>query len=55
MRKVYEFGKNWQQFLDENFNDERVGIATKHLLNRLQLENLEGFFPSIMTSSLWSQ
>ncbi len=39
---VYEFGKNWQKYLDENLSEERVIIAQAHMLKFFRLPNLAG-------------
>lgn len=39
---TFSFGKNWSEFVKQNFNEERVMIAQKHLLTFLELPNLEG-------------
>ena len=38
----FAFGKNWENFLDKHFNDERVRIAQDHLLRFLKLPDLTG-------------
>lgn len=38
----YTFGKNWAEFIDKNFSEERVRIAQEHLLNFLKLKDLRG-------------
>jgi SAM-dependent methyltransferase len=37
---VFGFGKNWQQFLDEEFNQERLDISKNHLLTILNKHDL---------------
>jgi 2-polyprenyl-6-hydroxyphenyl methylase/3-demethylubiquinone-9 3-methyltransferase len=39
---TFSFGKNWQQFIEKNFSDDRVRISQKHLLDFLDTRNLEG-------------
>ena len=36
----YEFGKNWSEFIQKNFSEERIKIAQDCLLNFLKLEDL---------------
>src|SRR5262245_33858198 len=38
----YGFGKNWAQFIDAHFDQERVDIAQQHLLAFLKLPDLAG-------------
>jgi 2-polyprenyl-6-hydroxyphenyl methylase/3-demethylubiquinone-9 3-methyltransferase len=38
----FAFGKNWQNFNQKHFSDERVGIAQEHLLAFLGLPDLSG-------------
>jgi len=38
----FEFGRNWQRFLERSFSEERVAIAGRHLLGFLQRERLDG-------------
>ena len=38
----FGFGKNWQLYIQRYFNEERVSIAQKHLLDFLQLDSLAG-------------
>lgn len=42
MTETYEFGKNWQRFLAEGIDQERVRIAQRHLLDLLRLGDLQG-------------
>ena len=39
--KVFQFGKNWQRFLDV-LNDERIEEAERSLVDMLELDDLEG-------------
>src|SRR5262245_21908996 len=38
----YEFGRNWQRYVQHSLNDERVSIAQERLLLFLGLGNLRG-------------
>ena len=38
----FGFGKNWQRFIQQYFSDERVELSQKHLLDFLQMSDLEG-------------
>jgi SAM-dependent methyltransferase len=38
----YEFGKNWTRYVKRSFNDERVEIAKRHLLNFIGRSDLQG-------------
>ena len=38
----YEFGKNWSDFVEHNFNEEIIGIAQRHMLAFLKLPDLKG-------------
>lgn len=38
----FEFGKNWNQYIEKNFSQERVDISQKHMLDFLGLSSLEG-------------
>jgi SAM-dependent methyltransferase len=38
----FDFGKNWADFVDKHFSEERVRIAQQHLLGFLQLPDLTG-------------
>lgn len=40
--KAFEFGKNWQRYLNEEFSEERLKIALQHLLDVLKLDSLSG-------------
>jgi len=37
---TFSFGKNWEQFVQANFSDERVAIAQKHILGFLGMADL---------------
>jgi SAM-dependent methyltransferase len=39
---TFSFGKNWENFVRVNFSEDRVKISRKHLLNFLELDNLNG-------------
>ena len=39
---TFSFGKNWEEFIKFNFSEERVGIAQKHILDFLELPDLQG-------------
>ncbi len=39
---TFSFGKNWEQFVSANFSEERIEIARQHLLNFLEIKDLEG-------------
>lgn len=38
----YEFGRNWAEFIEKNFNEERIEEAKQHLLGFLKLDSLRG-------------
>jgi SAM-dependent methyltransferase len=38
----FGFGKNWQRFIEKNFNEERIEISRKHILGFLKMNSLEG-------------
>lgn len=38
----FGFGKNWENYVKRNLNEERINISNKHLLEFIELENLEG-------------
>ena len=42
MELRYGFGKNWEQFVKQHFNPERVEISKKYMLNFLKMDNLQG-------------
>ncbi len=37
----FAFGKNWEEFVQNKFSQERVDLAQERLLGALHLENLE--------------
>ncbi|MBW2386200.1 MAG: class I SAM-dependent methyltransferase [Deltaproteobacteria bacterium] len=39
---TYEFGKNWAQFVDSSYSEERLRISQEHLLDFLRLRDLTG-------------
>jgi SAM-dependent methyltransferase len=38
----FGFGRNWESYLKEHFNEERVQISKDHLLKFLKMEDLHG-------------
>jgi len=38
----FEFGKNWKQYVEKHFSQERVDISKRHILAFLDMQNLEG-------------
>lgn len=38
----FEFGANWENFIDKHFNAERLAISKKHMLDFLEKKSLEG-------------
>lgn len=38
----FAFGDNWADYIERNFSAERIEIARRHLLDFLQLDDLEG-------------
>ena len=45
MRKeeiTFSFGENWEEFVRKNFNQERIEISKKHILEFLELSDLSG-------------
>lgn len=38
----FEFGKNWQSFIDEHFDQGRVDVSRQHMLSFLGEEPLSG-------------
>lgn len=38
----FEFGKNWLDFIQNNFGQEKVDISLKHMMEFMQRENLNG-------------
>ncbi len=39
---TFSFGKNWDNFVQAHFSEERVEISKRHLLNFLELNDMEG-------------
>ncbi len=39
---TFSFGKNWEDFIQKNYSDERVAIAQNHLLGFLERQDLQG-------------
>ena len=40
--KRFEFGKNWKNYIERSFNQEKVEVSKKHILNFLERSHLEG-------------
>jgi SAM-dependent methyltransferase len=38
----FAFGKNWQDYIQKHFSEERVEISRQHLLSFLKLDDLKG-------------
>lgn len=38
----FSFGRNWEEFIERHFNEERVRVARVHLLDFLMLPDLKG-------------
>jgi len=38
----YEFGKNWSEFIEQSFNEERLDLSREQMLRFLKLPNLNG-------------
>jgi len=38
----FSFGKNWENFINNYFSEERVAIAQKHILDFLEVKDLKG-------------
>jgi SAM-dependent methyltransferase len=38
----FGFGRNWERYIKQHFSEERVEISRKHILDFLNLQNLEG-------------
>jgi SAM-dependent methyltransferase len=38
----FAFGKNWEDYIQKHFSEERVEISRKHLLSFLKLDDLKG-------------
>ena len=41
-RESFSFGRNWDRYVREHFDDERVEISRRHLLDFLGLPDLSG-------------
>jgi len=41
---TFSFGKNWEQFVDSKFTDERVEVSKSHILDFLGRGSLEGAY-----------
>lgn len=41
-KKRFEFGENWQEFIDKSFSQERVDISRKYLLEFVGFKTLKG-------------
>lgn len=39
---TFSFGRNWQEFIEKNYNAERLAVARSHLLDFLGMQSLEG-------------
>lgn len=39
---IFSFGKNWEQFIKNNFSEEKVAISKRHILDFLELQDLSG-------------
>ena len=40
--KRFEFGKNWKNYIERSFSQEKVEVSKKHILNFLERSHLEG-------------
>lgn len=40
----FYFGKNWQDFMQKHYSDERVRISQKHILDFLGAKDLRGYY-----------
>src|SRR5262245_28023542 len=40
----FGFGKNWEDYIEKHFSDERVEISRKHMLSFLGLDDLKGMY-----------
>jgi len=40
--KAFAFGKNWDRFVTRALNDERIGIARRHIVDFLEMPDLRG-------------
>lgn len=38
----FEFGENWESFVDEHFDQSRVDVSKQHMLNFLGVNSLDG-------------
>lgn len=38
----FEFGQNWKKYIEKNFNQERVEVSKRHILDFLKLNDLQG-------------
>lgn len=38
----FEFGKNWNEFIRQNFGQDKVEISKRHMLKFMERENLDG-------------
>ncbi len=38
----YAFGKNWKEYIEKHFSQERVDISRRHMLSFLGMQNLDG-------------
>jgi len=38
----FEFGKNWDEFIRQNFGQDKVDISKRHMLKFMQRDNLDG-------------
>jgi 2-polyprenyl-3-methyl-5-hydroxy-6-metoxy-1,4-benzoquinol methylase len=38
----FSFGRNWKEFIEINFSEERVNVSKKHILSFLKLNDLQG-------------
>lgn len=41
-KQRFEFGKNWLEFIQKNFSQEKVEISKQHMLEVLERQNLDG-------------
>ena len=39
---TFSFGRNWEEFIDRYFNEERVALSKCHILDFLKMPNLKG-------------
>lgn len=40
----FGFGRNWDKFIEKHFNEERIEISKIHLLDFLEMDNLENSY-----------